>query len=118
MREKKKLDCVAVTPKSSTNMMGSSRTGKVFQSDPELSQGGQAFLPLHQSVIGDGYWGRGQELEPGLASFIEVQSLEGTQLTTVEVQHCQQLGKMSSSVLIVEGETLAAHRSAHWLNKG
>ena len=77
MREKKKLDCVAVTPKSSTNMMGSSRTGKVFQSGPELSQGGQAFLPLHQSVIGYGYWGRGQELEPGLASFSQVQSLEG-----------------------------------------
>ena len=68
MREKK-LDCVAVTPKSSTNMMGSSRTGKAFPSCPELSLGGQAFLPLHQSVVGYGYWGRGQELEPGFASF-------------------------------------------------
>ena len=69
MREKKKLDCVAVTPKSSANMMGSSRTGKAFLSFPELSQGSQAFLPLHQSVVGYGYWGRGQELEPGFASF-------------------------------------------------
>ena len=29
---------------------------------------------------------------------------KGTELTTVEVQHCQQLGKMSSSVLIGEGK--------------
>lgn len=86
------MDYVAVTPESSTNMMGSSRTGKAFQSCPELSQGGQASLPLHQSVIGCDTGEEGRSLNQVWLPSAKYSLWRGAQLTAVEVQYRQQLG--------------------------
>lgn len=78
------LDCTAKAP---MDAMSSSRTGNAFQSCPELKQGGQAFIPLHQSVIGCGdwvAWGRGQNLD--LAGVLQPRAnLEGN--STESCQH-------------------------------
>lgn len=109
---KGECDCVVVTTKASTDDIGSSRTGTAFQSCPELWQGGQAFIPLHQFGLclwipgdigkGTGHWVRWLSSAKG-------KLWRGTQSSTVNIQHLQHLGKMSSSVLKGCGERYWQH---------